>query len=137
MATFYGEPLLYLFKVIRNGVNSSTATSLELLESLSLDAEPMVCQFDEAHTNFLWLLGGSRATACQVYELKQDNLTPAFETLNVVGCLNSSEQLRLVLANEQKERPADGLFKHYYNNVEMYLERKRQRIEKEINKGRR
>ena len=129
--SFYKQPLICVLKVIRDGENAS---SLELVDKIVLEAEPVWMQFDSTHCNFLWVLSGSKKKPIEMFELKQDKMEKAFETLKVVNSLNDNQQLSVTVENALKQNLVDGLFKHYFNNVEMYYQRKMLRIENENNK---
>lgn len=128
--SFYKQAVIYIFKVIRT---SNSASSLELVQKLELDNEPVLVHFDKAHSNFLWVIGGFSARPFFLFELKQNEFKRAFDT-NTVEYLNSTKQLEVAIKMEQQAHPLEGLFKHYYNNVEMYYKRKMLRIENENKK---
>lgn len=128
--SFYKQAVIYIFKVIRI---STSASALELVQKLELDMEPVLVHFDKAHSNFLWVIGGFSARPVFLFELKQNEFKRAFDT-NTVEFLNSTKQLEVAIKMEQQAHPLEGLFKHNYNNVEMYYQRKMLRIENESKK---
>jgi len=69
-------------------------------------------------------------------ELKQDKFEKAFNTVKIIDFINESQELSAKIEKAHKVNIVDGLFKHYYNNVEIYYQRKMLRIENE-NKGKR
>src|SRR5699024_1509237 len=124
--SFYKQSVVFVFKVVRNDAGS--ASSLELWEKLPFDTEPIWIQFDKAHSNFLWVLGGTKTASVELFELKQDTVGKAFSTLKVVERLNQSPQLTAAIEKERQENPLEGLLKHWFNNLEVYFERKKLRI---------
>ena len=135
--TFYNQPLIYLLKIGRNSEldGDNAANWLEVIEKRTLDAEPIWIHFDAAHSHFLWSIGGSDSCSVQLYEIKQDKLEAAQCSIPVIERLNTSRRLVEAIAKQRAEKLVENLFKHHYNNVETYYQRKKQRIENEYGGG--
>lgn len=129
--TFYKQALIYVFKVLRN--SDHCASSLELTQKIETDSEPVLVQFDKAHSNFLWVIGGFTEKPGYLLELKKGEFIQAFNP-KVVDFLSRNEQVKVTIKAEQQTHPLEGLYKHNFNNVEKYYERKMLRIENENKK---
>lgn len=125
--SFYTQPVIYLFRIVKD--NSGKVHSLTKITELSLEVEPVYISFDLCQNNFLWVFGGFLATPVSLFELKQDQLVKAFPTMNLIDTLNQSKQLVKRMDEEREARTVETLFKHHFNNVEIYYQRKKLRVE--------
>ena len=126
--SFYDQSFVYLFQLIRV---SGKISSLQLVFKLTLETNPIWLQFDLVHCNFIWIFGGILDKSIELFELKQNKLESALCNLKIVETINESQQFKLAIENERKENSVNNLFKHYYQNVKLYYQRKQLRFENE------
>ncbi|KAJ6221309.1 hypothetical protein RDWZM_007121 [Blomia tropicalis] len=126
--SFYNQPFICLFRIVKD----SETISLKFLEKYesNLDSEPVHLQFDLAHHNFLWVVGArSQLKWVDLFEIVQERIKPAMCESKLIDKFNQTVNLGSIIANDRKMNSVDGLFKHYYDNVEEYYQRKLKRIE--------
>lgn len=116
--SFYKNPIIFLFQKMTDNY------SLELVCKLTLDFEPAYINFDFCKKNFLWIFGGFESKAVTLFELKNSKLTEVSHSTKIIDFINDSTKFSDLLQKEGKCSTVDTLFKHYYNNVELYYQRK-------------
>lgn len=126
--SFFNQKEIHIFQVVRN--QQSVVQAVSRTEVFHLISQPCFIQFDPSHTNFVWIFGGFENSSVRVFEIISGKLQPSFNIPQVVDCLNDNQRLLAQvrsLSNDESE--VNSYFKHHFNNVELYYQRKHIRQE--------
>lgn len=116
--SFYKMLEVVLFRIERKDNRFSALTKVK---RLNLNLEPVVISFQPA--NSLWIVGGFEQSPLRRFVVKEDNdMSEVKQMPTVVARVNQSNRFSQSLHLDCCK--VDSLFKHYYNNVEVYYRRK-------------
>ena len=119
--SFYKQSIVKIYSI--------DSLSLKLIHTLSLSEEPIDILFDVLESDVLWILLPKCENPIEIYKISSDKTSKVNIYENVVKQLNSNECFGNQCLNESKTDELSGLYKHWFNNVETYLQKKNERQE--------
>ena len=118
---FYNQSVVNVYSI------DSTST-LKLIHTLNLDEEAIDICFDLNINDILWILLPKNESPLNVYQINEI-VTKSNIYDTILNDLNNNNNFVEQCLNGKKSGELEGLYKHWFNNVEIYLQKKSERQE--------
>jgi tRNA (guanine-N(7)-)-methyltransferase subunit TRM82 len=119
--SFYKQSIVNIYAIESN--------SLRAIHSLELDEEPIDIKFDVSNCHLLWVLLPISDNPLNVYEITDESVKKSNFYSNIIKELNSNQMFKNNCLKSKNSNALESLYKHWFNNVETYFQKKHERQE--------
>jgi hypothetical protein len=117
--SFYKQSIVNIYTIQSN--------SLRAIHSLELDEEPIDIKFDVSNCHLLWVLLPISDNPLNIYEINDQFVKKSNFYSNIIKELNSNEMFKNNCLKSKNSNALESLYKHWFNNVDTYFQKKHER----------